>query len=78
MRKAPDRYYVVDIEQHTCPCGLWDVSGIPCFHSIAALVFEGEQVEDYVHQYYRTESLATAWESCVSYVGLCGEYLCLI
>ena len=64
VRKAPNRY-VVDIEQRTCFCGLWDVSGIPCVHSIAALGSKGEQVEDYVHQYYRTESLAAAWEPCV-------------
>nr|XP_023877950.1 uncharacterized protein LOC111990411 [Quercus suber] len=42
-----------------------DVSGIPCVHSMAALGSKGEQVEDYVHQYYRTESLAAAWEPCV-------------
>ena len=49
MKKAPNRY-VVDIEQRTCFCGLWDVSGIPCVHSIAELGSKGEQVEDYVHQ----------------------------
>ncbi|KAL5762782.1 hypothetical protein ACOSP7_019046 [Xanthoceras sorbifolium] len=32
-----ERAYVVKINQATCECGGWQVSGIPCCHAIAAI-----------------------------------------
>ncbi|XP_030963877.1 uncharacterized protein LOC115985042 [Quercus lobata] len=64
VSKLPDKY-VVDIKQRTCSCGSWDLTGIPCAHSIAALGYMGHTIEDYVHHCYSMESLAQTYESCV-------------
>ena len=57
--------YVVDIKQRTCSYGSWDLTGIPCAHSIAALGYMGHTIEDYVHHCYSMESLAQTYGSCV-------------
>ena len=64
VSKLPDKY-VVDIKQRTCSCGSWDLTGIPCAHSIAALGYMGHTIEDYVHHCYSMESLAQTYKSCV-------------
>ena len=40
--------YVVDLNERTCGCGRWGLSGIPCFHASAAIIEHGEQLETYV------------------------------
>ncbi|CAL5357054.1 unnamed protein product [Camellia sinensis] len=39
--------FVVDLEAHTCSCRKWDLSGIPCPHSISAIYFKHENPKDY-------------------------------
>ena len=66
MRKIHERYEI-GIEQHKYSDEIWEVSEIPCIHFVEALAYKGEQFENYVHQDYRIESLATTWVLCVSY-----------
>ncbi|KAK9204559.1 hypothetical protein WN943_014821 [Citrus x changshan-huyou] len=40
----------------TCECGMWQVSGVPCKHAVAAILHKGGQPEDYVHHYLTKES----------------------
>ncbi|XP_075666037.1 uncharacterized protein LOC142635859 [Castanea sativa] len=63
VSKLPDKY-VVYIKR-TCSCGSWDLTGIPCAHSIAALGYIGHTIEDYVHHCYSMESLTQTYGSCV-------------
>ncbi|XP_065623857.1 uncharacterized protein LOC136065100 [Quercus suber] len=64
VSKLPEKY-VVDIKQHTCSCGSWDLTGIPCAHSVAALGYMSHTIEDYVHHYYSMESLTQTYGSCI-------------
>uniref|UniRef100_A0A2N9HH41 SWIM-type domain-containing protein n=1 Tax=Fagus sylvatica TaxID=28930 RepID=A0A2N9HH41_FAGSY len=59
------KQYIVDIEHKTCSCGAWDLSGIPCAHSIAALASDDHNIEDYVHTCYSAVSFAQAYGPCV-------------
>ncbi|XP_038680892.1 uncharacterized protein LOC119981819 [Tripterygium wilfordii] len=47
----PERY-VVHIGDRTCTCRVWDLTGIPCCHAIAALRYVGLPVEEYVSHYF--------------------------
>ncbi|KAI5347820.1 hypothetical protein L3X38_000707 [Prunus dulcis] len=50
-------HYGVDLDNHTCSCRKWDLSGISCAHGIAAIHYKGGKVvEDYVHSYYSKDS----------------------
>ena len=57
--------YVVDFSNRTCSCRIWDLTGLPCKHSIAAIFKNLEKVENYVHPCYLRETyLQTYQEIC--------------
>ena len=50
-----DNYYerhVVDLTKKECSCRIWDLTGIPCKHGIAAIYKNLEHSEDYLHDCY--------------------------
>ena len=40
--------FVVNLETHSCDCKRWDISGIPCRHSWAAISHMRMEGEDYI------------------------------
>ncbi|XP_062114539.1 uncharacterized protein LOC133825641 [Humulus lupulus] len=53
---------VVDLEFITCTCRRFQLSGLPCGHALATIWFMGGNVFDYVHGFYKKESLQKAYE----------------
>ncbi|XP_057806198.1 uncharacterized protein LOC131021127 [Salvia miltiorrhiza] len=53
--------FVVDVEEMTCACMVWQLVGIPCVLSICAIQFMGREVSDFVHEYY---SISKYLEAC--------------
>ena len=45
--------FIVDLTEHSCSCYFWDLVGIPCRHVVAAIHYKIENLEDYVHPYYK-------------------------
>ncbi|XP_030964766.1 uncharacterized protein LOC115986047 [Quercus lobata] len=58
--------YVVDLNERTCGCGRWGLSGIPCFHAAAAIIEHGEQLETYVDIAYTKETFLSCYQWMVS------------
>ncbi|KAK9997647.1 hypothetical protein SO802_022333, partial [Lithocarpus litseifolius] len=58
--------YVVDLNERTCGCGRWGLSGIPCFHAAAAIIEHGEQLETYVDIAYTEETFLSCYQWMVS------------
>ncbi|XP_062080910.1 uncharacterized protein LOC133785708 [Humulus lupulus] len=56
---------VVDLEFRTCTCRRFQLSGLPCGHARATIWFMGGNVFDYVHGFYKKESLQKAYEQSV-------------
>ncbi|KAK2646521.1 hypothetical protein Ddye_021716 [Dipteronia dyeriana] len=48
-------YYNVDLENYTCDCGFWQVSGIPCKHAMAVINTKRLNSHDFVHKYLTKE-----------------------
>ncbi|GER36314.1 FAR1-related sequence 1 [Striga asiatica] len=48
--------FVVNLKRHTCTCRIWDISGIPCKHAIAAVDNIGGKHEDFVSEYFKKEN----------------------
>ncbi|CAL8992349.1 unnamed protein product [Prunus brigantina] len=57
-----DYSVMVDLEQRTCSCRLWQIDGFPCTHSVAAILEKKDSVYDYVECYYRTDYFRKAYE----------------
>ena len=52
---------MVDLNERTCGCGRWGLSGIPCFHATATMIEHGEQLETYVDIAYTKETFLSCY-----------------
>lgn len=53
---------VVDLDAKKCSCRLWDISDIPCVHSIAAIYSINEDPENYVGKWFTKDIFKMAYE----------------
>ncbi|XP_047340744.1 uncharacterized protein LOC124944521 [Impatiens glandulifera] len=57
--------FKVDFKSKTCSCRVFDVSGFPCTHALAAALNQNLDVYDFCSRYYSTESWFNAYaETC--------------
>lgn len=40
--------YAVDLKARICTCRLWEISGIPCVHAQAAILYNGQDPVDFI------------------------------
>ncbi|XP_052194908.1 uncharacterized protein LOC127802872 isoform X2 [Diospyros lotus] len=52
---------LVDLNQKTCTCRQWDLTGIPCSHAVACIYKMRLVPEDFVHPYYSMETFRKAY-----------------
>ncbi|XP_074289746.1 uncharacterized protein LOC141615099 [Silene latifolia] len=56
----------VDLEARSCTCRKWDLTGIPCFHAVAAIFDISALAEDYVHEMYKREAYLRSYNMSIS------------
>ncbi|KAH9671714.1 SWIM-type domain-containing protein [Citrus sinensis] len=64
--QAGYRNFLVHITDGTCECGMWQVSGVPCKHAVAAILHKGGQPENYVHHYLTKESFMMTYMGTIN------------
>jgi hypothetical protein len=68
-RKPRDRAcirFVVKLNEKTCSCREWQVSGIPCVHAIAFITsLDNEPLENYVDCFYFVEKFQAAYAQLI-------------
>ncbi|KAK9217902.1 hypothetical protein WN943_006532 [Citrus x changshan-huyou] len=64
--QAGYRNFLVHIIDGTCECGMWQVSGVPCKHAVAAILHKGRQPENYVHHYLTKESFMMTYMGTIN------------
>lgn len=57
--------FIVHLAKKTCICRLWQLSGIPCCHSIAAIYFVGDNPDKYVSSWLTVEASLMAYEGAL-------------
>ncbi|XP_042023008.1 uncharacterized protein LOC121770324 [Salvia splendens] len=60
---GPSGQYVVNMQEFTCSCRLWQLNGIPCTHAIATINKNGKDVADYVSRYYLQSTMTLLYEN---------------
>ena len=58
--------FPVNLNLHTCECKAWQISGLPCKHGAATIIYIRAKVEDYCDAYYSKEKYIIAYSSLVS------------
>ncbi|CAI9281960.1 unnamed protein product [Lactuca saligna] len=59
--KLAHEVYVVHLESKTCGCRAWQLSGIPCMHAIAAILYLNGNAEDYVAVWFKTSMFGSCY-----------------
>lgn len=58
--------HVVDLNEHTCSCGEWQLTWKPCLHALAWITTETDaDIESFVHEYYSVERFRAAYSGVV-------------
>ncbi|XP_012841115.1 PREDICTED: uncharacterized protein LOC105961430 [Erythranthe guttata] len=59
------RTFIVDLHKRQCSCRKFDLTGIPCIHACAAIMYDKRKVEDFVHKYYWKQTYINVWEDMI-------------
>ena len=58
--------HTVDLQERTCTCRRWQVTGLPCTHALCIITsIRGYNIEDYVHDYYSVAKFKKAYGKSV-------------
>lgn len=55
VTEATSTRYAVNLHDMTCTCKLWEVTGLPCRHAAAAILFKRGNLEDYCDSYFTVQ-----------------------
>ncbi|KAL4289626.1 hypothetical protein GQ457_14G018530 [Hibiscus cannabinus] len=63
---CPINQFIVDLDEKSCSCRKWDLSGIPCAHAISAIWFNKEHPEAYVDACYTVDTQKKIYEEAIN------------
>ncbi|KAK8674102.1 hypothetical protein V6N13_112400 [Hibiscus sabdariffa] len=63
---CPINQFIVDLDEKSCSCRKWDLSGIPCAHAISAIWFNKEHPEAYVDACYTVDTQKKIYEETIN------------
>lgn len=61
----PTKTYVISINEGTCTCKEWDMTGIPRVHACVAIVNSDREPADYVDDWYTVETYKRAYMNLI-------------
>jgi hypothetical protein len=50
-----DRQFFVDLHKRRCGCRKWEITGIPCPHAVATILYDCGDLEDYIDECFTIE-----------------------
>nr|XP_016440583.1 PREDICTED: uncharacterized protein LOC107766336 [Nicotiana tabacum] len=57
--------WAVDLQNKSCSCRKWSLTGVPCKHAIAAIWAKKDNILDYVHDCYKVEIYRRIYENSI-------------
>ncbi|CAN1177438.1 hypothetical protein LINPERHAP2_LOCUS33098, partial [Linum perenne] len=61
-----DKQMVVDLNNNSCTCRKWELSGVPCFHAVSCIYFLYRRPESYVDKCFQVSTYISAYSFTVS------------
>jgi hypothetical protein len=63
------RRHVAYLQQHSCSCREWQLTGKPCPHALAVITsMRQPQMDLYVHQYYSVQKFQAAYHGTIPHI----------
>jgi hypothetical protein len=69
-RAESDRFHNVDLDRHTCSCGAYQITGLPCVHAVALAMQAGKDILRLTHEYYHTSRGRSAYDAALPLTGI--------
>ncbi len=60
--KSRSDIYPVNLKNRTCSGGKWDLSSIPCKHAIVCIEELGENIKDYLNEWYHKQQYIKTYQ----------------
>ncbi|XP_037475714.1 uncharacterized protein LOC119353223 isoform X1 [Triticum dicoccoides] len=57
--------FQVNLEEWTCSCRYWQLSGLPCPHAISCIFFKTNNIDDYIDKCYSIEAFKKTYAFCL-------------
>lgn len=57
--------FCVNLQAQTCSCRVWDLTGIPCMHGMAAILYNRLNPLDFISSYYTKETYMKCYSNCL-------------
>ena len=58
--------FVVNLSDGTCTCRMFQLEGLPCSHSMAAIQHVGENPENYVSSFFKKECFMKTYSQLIN------------
>jgi hypothetical protein len=55
IQEGQHRRFTVSLENLTCSCRYWELSGLPCSHAISAIYTVGKELDEYISPCYKID-----------------------
>ncbi|XP_015956797.1 uncharacterized protein LOC107481097 [Arachis duranensis] len=56
----------VNLQSKTCTCNVWQLTGMPCRHAVAAMAKMGLKAEDFVHKWLTMDAIKSGYSVCIN------------
>jgi len=60
-----DHRFTVDLQDRTCSCRYWQLSGLPCCHAISSIYFKTGSLENFIADCYSVDSFKLTYNYCL-------------
>ena len=57
--------YIVKLDEQSCSCRIWQLSGIPCGHTLAIILSHREDLQTYVKPFYTLEAYRNTYAHAI-------------
>lgn len=54
--------FTVNLDEHSCSCRKWNLTGIPYNYAISVIFFDGRDPEDYVTDHFRVDTFLRIYQ----------------
>ena len=65
VQEKEHRRYTVNLEERTCTCRYWQLSGLPCCHAISSIYMASKQLDDFIAPCFKISEYMMTYQYCL-------------
>ncbi|XP_039850356.1 uncharacterized protein LOC120708958 [Panicum virgatum] len=65
VQEKEHRRYTVNLQERTCTCRYWQISGLPCCHAISSIYMASKQLDDFIAPCFKISEYMMTYQYCL-------------